>query len=121
MIASALSACSAGDKVYEMSPEEAYSKLSSTDFERGILPGSSSHKPLVKKDYDGNPEWIVYTGEDLEHAGGWWCPMSFEPAGKDGKHVKVVNKCDGMLGAKWNAQLDELVDATLTGRPPKFD
>lgn len=115
-----LTACSPGERSYEMTKEQARGKLMTAKFEKGILPGSSSLTPRVKRDFNGNPEWHVLSKDD-GHGSGWWCPLSIEPASEDGKRVKVVNKCDGLMATKDNANLDELVDATLTGRKPKFD
>ncbi len=116
----ALAGCGVGERSYEMTKDQARGKLLAAKFERGIVPGSSSLKPWVQKDYDGNLEWHLNTEED-GGGNGWWCPLAIEPVDDDGKRVKVVNQCAGMMAAKDNASLDELVDATLTGRPPKFD
>ena len=101
-----------------MSVAEARSKLLAADFERGILPGSSVLKPDVRTNYEGTLEWQVL--DDSQNGNGWWCPLVIEPASEDGKKVRVVNQCKGVMAMK-NSNLDELVDATLTGREPKFD
>jgi len=114
-----LSACQAEKREYEMSVAEATSKLLAARFKKGILPGSSSLEPRVLQHSARGLEWIV--ADDFEGPDGWICPLSIEPAGEDGKKVQVTNKCEGPFARGNNEQLDELVDATLTGRPVKFD
>ena len=124
IVTAALLGCSDGSSdAYEMSVEEARGKLLGASFERGILPGSSGLRPtvIVSSEGDGSLEWHVSSNDDLAHASGWWCPLEIKPEGQDGKKIRVLNKCRGMLASKDNKNLDELVDATLTGRPPKFD
>ena len=118
--AAALTGCSGGSHGYAMSVDEAQSRLLGATFERGILPGSSGLKPrvLVSSVGDGSLEWHV---QDESERNGWWCPMAFEKTSDDPQTIRVVNNCRGMLASKDNKNLDELVDATLTGRPPKFD
>jgi hypothetical protein len=117
----ALAACSAGgNHEYDMSASEVRSKLLSASFKKGLIPGFSSHNVKVHQSSEGNGaiEWLVMTdGEN-----GMYCPIVLKPAGEDGKRTQVVNDCrDDMLGRTAAPHLDELVDATLTGRPPKFD
>ena len=116
----ALTGCSGGSHDYAMSVDEAQSKLLGATFERGILPGSSGLKPrvLVSSEGDGSLEWHV---QNESERSGWWCPMVFEKTSDEPPKIRVINKCRGMLASKDNKNLDELVDATLTGRPPKFD
>jgi len=118
--AAALGGCSgaAQEKIYDMPADDARRILLSADFERGVLPGSSSLKPEVWTNNDGVPEWRVLD-EPLKH--GWWCALSIEPAGDDKAKTRVVNKCVGAMASSNNRQLDELVDAALTDRKPKFD
>lgn len=118
--AAALGGCSTGtqEKIYDMSADDARRILLSTDFERGVLPGSSSLKPEVWTNNDGVPEWRVLNEEKKS---GWWCPLSIEPAGDDKAKTRVVNKCAGAMASRNNRHLDELVDAALTDREPKFD
>ena len=118
--AAALTGCSGGSHGYAMSVDEAQSRLLGATFDRGILPGSSGLKPrvLVSSVGDGSLEWHV---QDESERNGWWCPMAFEKTSDDPQTIRVVNNCRGMLASKDNKNLDELVDATLTGRPPKFD
>lgn len=115
-----LAGCSGGSNEYAMSVDEAKSKLLGASFERGILPGSSALKPrvLISSQEDGSVEWHV---QNEAERGGWWCPIVFETTSGDPQKIRVVNKCIGMLSTKDNKNLDELVDATLTGRRPKFD
>lgn len=105
------------EKTYAMHAEDARRILLSSDFERGILPGSSSLKPRVWVNYDKQLEWQVL---DEAQKSGWWCPILIEPVGEDGKTVRVVNQCPGIGVAENIRHLDELVDATLTGREPKL-
>lgn len=115
----ALAACSAESTgAYDMTADAARGKLLSAKFDRGILPGSSGLKPRVQKSYEGELEWHVLAADDRN---GWWCPLAIESASEGGKKVRVVNQCEGMLASKNNQQLDELVDATLSGRAPTFD
>ena len=117
-----LSACGGGGSTeYELSVDGATGKLMGASFERGILPGSSGLMPQVIRNSEGTLEWQVLDEGGLEHGSGWWCPLEIKPVGADGTKISVTNKCIGMLASKNNKQLDELVDATLTGRPPKFD
>ncbi len=110
----ALSACGAsGPSDYAMSVGDAEAKLLAAEFERGIVPGSSRLKPDIKRNGEGEIEWHVL--DDSENGHGWWCPILVEKAGDDGSKVRIVNQCKGMF-AKNNRHLDELVDATLTGR-----
>lgn len=124
--ASALGACSAGgtdaaapaEDGYAMTPDDARRILLSTEFERGVLPGNEKLKPRVWTNHDGVVEWTVL---DEANKNGWWCPMAFEAASEDGKRTRVVNQCAGVFSSDRNAMLDELVDAALTDRAPKFD
>lgn len=115
-----LTGCSGGSNEYAISVDEAKSQLLGANFDRGILPGSSGLKPRVLRSSqeDGSLEWHV---QNEAESGGWWCPIAFETTSEDPPKVRVVNKCIGMTATKDNKNLDELVDATLTGRPPKFD
>ena len=113
----ALAGCSVGTREYEMSVDAASSKLVNADFARGILPGSSLLKPKVQRNYEGTLEWQVL--DDSENGNGWWCPLEVEPVAGETKKVRVVNECKGIMAME-NKKLDELVDAALTGRPPKF-
>ena len=117
----ALGGCAAETREYEMSEEQARSKLLATDFEKGTLPGSSNSWPIVHENSQGNLEWQISSTKDLAHASGWWCPIAIEPVGEDGKKIRVVNQCEGPFSRNRNRDLDELVDATLTGRAPQFD
>ena len=112
----ALVGCSAGTREYEMSVDAASAKLINATFERGILPGSSGLKPKVMRNYEGTLEWHVQNDSER---GGWWCPLKVEPVDSETTKVRVINQCEGLM-AMDNEKLDELVDATLTGRPPKF-
>lgn len=114
----ALSGCGTEQRAYEMSVAEATSKLVNTDFERSIVPGSSQLKPKVMRNEEGTLEWQVL--DDSENGNGWWCPLEIEQVDDQGKKVRVVNKCEGVMAMN-NKHLDELVDATLTGRPPQFE
>lgn len=118
--AAALTGCSGNSGEYAMSTEQVRSKLLDASFERGILPGSSGLKPRVQESSEGNGslEWQVLAEDDRN---GWWCPISIEPVDGDASKTKVVNNCAGITGSNNSRNLDELVDATLTGRPPKFD
>jgi hypothetical protein len=118
--AAALGGCSAaaGEKTYAMPVEDVRRILLSTDFERGILPGSSSLKPRVWVNMGGEIEWTVLD-EAKKH--GWWCALAIEPASEDGKTSRVVNQCKGITASKDNKNLDELVDAALTDRAPRFE
>lgn len=113
----ALAGCSIDTREYEMSVDAASVKLVNADFARGILPGSSGLKPKVQRNYEGTLEWHVL--DDSENGNGWWCPLKIEPVVGETKKVSVVNECKGIMAME-NKKLDELVDATLTGRPPKF-
>jgi hypothetical protein len=118
----ALGGCSAGglaEKTYAMPAEDARRILLSADFERGILPGWSLLKPQVRVNYEQTLEWQVL--DDSQNGSGWWCPLAIEPVGEDGKAIRVVNQCAGMMSAERNRHLDELVDAALTGREPTFE
>lgn len=119
----ALAACSGGGGVgetrsYDMSVSEVRSRLLAYDFKRGVFPNSPKLKPDVRRLEDGSLEWTVL--DDSQNGNGWWCPLSVEPAG-DEKRTRVVNQCKGLTASINNPLLDELVDATLTGRAPKFD
>ncbi|MBL8650481.1 MAG: hypothetical protein JNL35_08785 [Sphingopyxis sp.] len=118
--AAALGGCSAGtpEKIYDMPAEDARRILLSSDFERGVLPGSSSLKPEVWTNNDRVAEWRVLD-EPLKH--GWWCALSIEPAGEGGAKTRVVNQCKGALSSERNRPFDELVDAALADRKSKFD
>lgn len=119
--ATTLGACSGGgggEKVYDMAPEDARRILLSTDFDRGVIPGSSSLKPEVWTNNEGVPEWRVLNEEKKS---GWWCALSIGPAGEDATKTRVVNQCRGAMSSGQNRDLDELVDAALTDRAPKFD
>jgi len=122
MAGAALGGCSArggADKSYAMPAEDARRILLSADFARGILPGSSGLKPQVRVNYEQTLEWQVL--DDSQNGSGWWCPLAIEPASEDGKTIRVVNQCAGMMAAERNRNLNELVDAALTQREPKFD
>lgn len=120
--AATLCACSAGGKAaddgYDMTADDARRILLSTDFERGVLPGNEKLKPRVWTNHDGVVEWTVL---DEANKNGWWCPLSIEAASPDGKKARVVTQCAGLLSGQRNAMLDELIDAALTDRAPKFD
>ena len=118
--AATLGGCAAAseEKTYAMPAEDARRILLSAEFERGILPGSSLLKPQVRANQEDTLEWQVL--DDSQNGSGWWCPLAIEPASEDGKTVRVVNQCKGMMAAKNNRDLDELVDAALTDREPKF-
>lgn len=116
----ALTACAGGgvqEKIYDMTPEDARRILLSTDFPRGVLPGSQL-KPEVWTNNEGVPEWRVL---DEAKKNGWWCPLSIEAADGTAARTRVINKCAGALSSGRNRELDELVDAALTDRAPKFD
>lgn len=113
-----LSGCASEQRTYEMSVETAAVKLMRADFKRSILPGSSLLKPKVQRNYEGDLEWQVL--DDSENGNGWWCPIKIEPVDEQKGFVRVINQCEGIM-AKDNKNLDELVDATLTGRPPVFN
>lgn len=119
---STLTACSggagSGEKIYDMPPEDARRILLSTDFEPGVLPGSKLKPRVQSNNGDGSPEWQVL---DEARKNGWWCPLSIEPADEAATRTRVVNKCEGLMSSGRNRQLDELVDAALTDRAPKFD
>lgn len=117
--AAALGGCSAAseDKTYSMHSEDARRILLSADFEPGVIPGSSG-KPRVWVNMGGEIEWTVVNAEKRN---GWWCALAIEPASKEGKTTRVVNQCKGLGAAERNKQLDELVDAALTGREPQFE
>ncbi|WP_447751952.1 hypothetical protein [Sphingopyxis fribergensis] len=122
VVAATLGACSAGSKAandgYDMTADDARRILLSTDFERGVLPGSEKLKPRVWTNHDGVVEWTVLNDANKS---GWWCPLSIEAASEDAKKTRVVNQCVGVMSGQRNAMLDELVDAALTDRAPKFD
>jgi hypothetical protein len=117
-----LAGCSAGpgggEKTYDMAAEDARRILLSADFERGVIPGSSSLKPQVKVNLEDKLEWQVL--DDSQNGSGWWCPLAIESVGEDGKTIRVVNQCQGVTAIE-NNKLDELVDAALTDRAPKFE
>ncbi|MDO9367680.1 MAG: hypothetical protein Q7T68_03850 [Sphingopyxis sp.] len=119
--ASTLGGCAAAggeEKTYAMHAEDARRILLSTDFERGILPGSSKLKPQVRVNYEGTLEWQVL--DDSQNGSGWWCLLAIEPVGNDGKTIRVVNQCEGIMARQNNEVLNELVDAALTDRKPTF-
>ena len=115
----AVTGCGGDKGPYKMGVAEARSKLLAAKFEKGILPGFSSHNVSAHLTNGGNGaiEWLVISGG----GNGMYCPIAITPVGDSGKLSQVVNDCrDGLLGRMTAPHLDELVDATLTGRPPEF-
>lgn len=119
--ATTLGGCGVGpqEKTYDMAAEDARRILLSVDFERGIVPGWSLLKPQVKVNQEDKLEWMVL--DDSQNGSGWWCPLAIEPTAEDAKKIRVVNQCEGAMSGDRNRKLDELVDAALTDREPKFD
>ncbi|MBL0914341.1 MAG: hypothetical protein IBJ13_02140 [Sphingopyxis sp.] len=107
------------EKTYDMAAEDARRILLSADFERGVLPGSSLLKPQVKVNQEDKLEWMVL--DDSQNGSGWWCPLAIEPVAEDAKKIRVVNQCQGAMSGDRNRKLNELVDAALTDREPKFE
>ena len=120
MAAAALAGCSGGNVEYDMSAAEVRGKLLSASFEKGIVPGFSSHNVMVRELSEGNGaiEWSLLS----DGGNGMYCPIVIKPVDEEGKRTRVANDCrKDMLGRMAAPHLDELVDATLTGRPPKFE
>jgi hypothetical protein len=105
------------EKTYPMHPEDARRILLSADFKPGVIPGSNG-KPRVWVNMGGEIEWTVLNDEKRN---GWWCALAIESASEDGKTTRVINQCKGPFASERNEQLDELVDAALTDREPKFE
>lgn len=115
----ALTGCGGDMGPYKMGAAEVRNRLLAAKFEKGILPGFSAHNVSVHLIDDGNGaiEWLVISGG----GNGMYCPIAIKPVGDSGKLSQVVNDCrDDLLGRLAAPHLDELVDATLTGRPPEF-
>lgn len=96
---------------YPLSVKEARSKLRAAKFEKGIIPGFSSHTVKFVKNADGEDEWLILT----ESKNGIYCPAKLMPANAEGTRTAVINECrTQIVGPRVTAALDELVRQTLT-------
>lgn len=115
----ALVACGAPAKSYPVDASNARGALLGATFAKGVMPAWDSHYVRFIENYEGQLEVHMNSEEDLGGGGGY-CGVAIKPTDESGAAVTVAFDCAGPLAGKTVTELEEITEAVLTNREPKF-